>query len=372
MSAHFGAPVENVPKICTNEPDSDIRTPVGWAYFCSGLTLSSKLPVPAEKKDPNADPLENDKDLVAFTKAVKGLSIVHGPTQVSYNMDKLLGKGTFGSVWRYVRSINAMVSASEPETFVVKLFLRAGNVADAHEVANIDLMNTVDQVNVSALRPSYLTTRMGAGVLQDINEQFCVVSPQYLSDLDGRKYSSREATAIVKACFQEVLDMYNTYNLLCFDLKPANMLFSCQGQNPSVHAADYGGYALKDRLVRATYPAPWRPFLVDTAQLMCEEICVYSFLTLFLVLVQVKDVQLLTWDEVTKQESDPKTKRKVAADPQKRAQAAFVKMEPLILKLPRSVTNFLNYAIQPNPPATMMGLHQRLASISDHEIDVTF
>ena len=100
---------------------------------------------------------------------------------------------------------------------------------------------------------------------------------------------SDAAMDVVRAVFKEIREMYRTYNLLCVDMKCANILVECPaGGAARVRPADFGGYADPGSMVSPTFPIPWQgpKGLWENGMrymnIASEEVCVYGIGVLFL------------------------------------------------------------------------------------------
>jgi hypothetical protein len=306
MSTIIGVHVPEVAlaeRLCRDSVDAADEPTQGWTQFLKELTLEFRgtpalLPERSETNTYKHTDEQHIMDGLSVTLdgcAPKGYAIrlKHTPTSQVYVLKKKVSAGTFGVVW--MMKLLRGSAGGLPASIAIKLFTRPVSIETAAEVRNIETANTVDvMVTKQAmegrkrkLRSS--SNRVPAVLLQDDNDAYCVVMPYFPVILPWKASMSHAiAFDLLKYVFQEVNDMFKTYELLCFDLKSANMLVECHrsgtGFAAHVRAADYGGYAFPNRVVRGTYPMPWT-FHQDGADISnrsSEEYTVYLFLPLFL------------------------------------------------------------------------------------------
>jgi hypothetical protein len=210
--------------------------------------------------------------------------IRHQSTGTEYKFSEKLGGGTFGRVASYV-SLHA--PSSIPSKLALKAFIDPEISVNVAEVERVIRMQRIDATRATATRGrARVPDRVPARALYDdtLARPFVVMAytnghlPYSFNMPDGA------AMGVVRAVYREVMDMYTTYGLLCYDMKTANVLLSCAGGGARVHAADYGGYADMGAEAMPTYPPPWaiKETYSGKTCIMTEEVCVYQFLIFFL------------------------------------------------------------------------------------------
>jgi len=267
----FGASIPNdpavanvwCPPLAAGQPPDEPPPPGGWDAFLAELRF---------------EPLSNSKRH----------KLVSGDGR-EFFAASVVGQGTTGTVTEY-RS-----PAGAPASLAVKHFKRIPlGSSEVREVENVERMTFIDSWRarkrvVAKLGAPQVPDRVPARVVYLSNGEPRIVMPRARGAVpDLNRLPVASALTVTRAVFKEVKSMYETYGLLCGDLKSANLLVTCDQHDPHVRPADYGGYANVNSEVGATYPAPWRlTRLYDghMFSLMTEEECVYQFFPFFVRLV---------------------------------------------------------------------------------------
>lgn len=267
----FGASISNdpavanvwCPPLAAGQPPDEPPPPGGWDAFLAGLRF---------------EPISNST----------ACKLVSGDGR-EFFAASVVGQGALGTVTEY-RS-----PAGAPASLAVKHFklIPLGN-SEVREVENVERMTFIDSWRarkrvVAKLGAPQVPDRIPARVVYLPNGEPRVVMPRARGAVPYSKpLPVASALNVTRAVFKEVKSMYETYGLLCGDLKSANLLVTCDQHHPHVRPADYGGYANVNSEVAASYPAPWRlSRLYDgsTLSIMTEEECVYQFFPFFVGLV---------------------------------------------------------------------------------------
>lgn len=299
----FGAPVGNAAveaKLCADTPESTDDAPSGgWQRFLEELALEydgmQHLPV-AETKE--SEVIFKHRRWPDNGYAIR---LRHTPTGCGYQFSKFLGSGGFGVVVLMQKMEHPAGPPGMPGALALKLFQ---DQSKTNEDFMTEIKNVMHMAKADWTSTSPLPDRVPAHVLFDRANGACVVMPVMSGNLHFRfGYTPDDAFCIVKAVFREVNSMWETYGLLCCDLKGANVLVDCKAGAPGtppvarVRAADYGGYLTVGIYAAPTFPLPWHTLRRLRQARLTEEVCVYNFVTLFLELTAC-DTNPFVWNEM--------------------------------------------------------------------------